>query len=104
MAQRVDTDAVAEPVHHWSPSWGVSSSEKSVVTLLSQAGASSCAADEVACDNGNCIAAELACDFTDTCADGSDEKHCGENWGSHLHQYPGGGGDQAPLGWHGQGT
>ncbi|NXA80023.1 AEGP protein, partial [Thryothorus ludovicianus] len=40
-------------------------------------GASPCGADEVACDSGDCIAAELACDFADTCADGSDEKHCG---------------------------
>ncbi|NWX38022.1 AEGP protein, partial [Notiomystis cincta] len=48
-----------------------------LVTLLSRAGASPCAADKVACDSGDCIAAELACDFTNTCADGSDEKRCG---------------------------
>ncbi|NXB12753.1 AEGP protein, partial [Cnemophilus loriae] len=51
--------------------------EKPLVMLPSQAGASPCAADEVACDSGGCIAAELACDFADTCADGSDEKRCG---------------------------
>ncbi|NXQ67572.1 AEGP protein, partial [Quiscalus mexicanus] len=51
--------------------------EKPLVTLPSQAHASPCAADEVACDSGDCIAAELACDFADTCADGSDEEHCG---------------------------
>ncbi|NXO83541.1 AEGP protein, partial [Sitta europaea] len=56
---------------------GVSPSEKLLVTLPSQAGASPCGADKVACDSGDCIAAELACDFADTCADGSDEKHCG---------------------------
>ncbi|XP_077644006.1 apical endosomal glycoprotein [Lonchura striata] len=55
----------------------VKEKEKLLVTLPSQAGASPCAADEVACDSGDCIAAELACDFADTCADGSDEKHCG---------------------------
>ncbi|KAL2297917.1 hypothetical protein Nmel_016872 [Mimus melanotis] len=48
-----------------------------VVMLPSQAGARPCTADEMACDSGDCIAAELACDFADTCADGSDEKHCG---------------------------
>ncbi|NXJ69479.1 AEGP protein, partial [Rostratula benghalensis] len=36
-----------------------------------------CTAEEVACDNGDCISAELACDFTETCPSGSDEKHCG---------------------------
>ncbi|NWH34041.1 AEGP protein, partial [Chloropsis hardwickii] len=50
---------------------------KLLVTLPSQAGVSPCAADKVACDSGDCIAAELACDFADTCADGSDEKRCG---------------------------
>ncbi|XP_027559169.1 apical endosomal glycoprotein isoform X4 [Neopelma chrysocephalum] len=50
---------------------------QSPVTLLSQGGASPCAAGEVACDSGGCIAAELVCDFNDTCTDGSDEKHCG---------------------------
>ncbi|XP_032933719.1 apical endosomal glycoprotein [Catharus ustulatus] len=55
----------------------VKEQEKPLVNLLSQAGASSCAADEMACDSGDCIAAELACDFADTCADGSDEKQCG---------------------------
>ncbi|NWR42690.1 AEGP protein, partial [Regulus satrapa] len=50
---------------------------KLLVTLPSQVGSSPCAADKVACDNGDCIAAELACDFADTCADGSDEKRCG---------------------------
>ncbi|NWY39859.1 AEGP protein, partial [Sylvia atricapilla] len=65
------------PFHHCSTFCGVSPSEKSVVVLPSQADASPCAADEVACDSGECIAAELACDFADTCADGSDEKHCG---------------------------
>ncbi|XP_072792909.1 apical endosomal glycoprotein [Taeniopygia guttata] len=73
----VDTDAVAGPFHHCSPPWGVLPSEKPLVTLPSQAGASPCAADEVSCASGDCIAAELACDFADTCADGSDEKHCG---------------------------
>lgn len=83
---------------------GVSPSEKPVVMLPNQAGASPCAADEVACDTGDCIAAELACDFADTCTDGSDEKHCGESQGRHLHQHASSGGDQALLGWHGQGT
>nr|XP_041575661.1 apical endosomal glycoprotein [Taeniopygia guttata] len=55
----------------------VKEQEKPLVTLPSQAGASPCAADEVSCASGDCIAAELACDFADTCADGSDEKHCG---------------------------
>ncbi|NWI01420.1 AEGP protein, partial [Tichodroma muraria] len=50
---------------------------KLLVTLPSQTGASPCGADEMACDSGDCIAADLACDFADTCADGSDEKHCG---------------------------
>ncbi|NXH22444.1 AEGP protein, partial [Bucco capensis] len=47
------------------------------ITLPSQAGVSPCSAEEVTCDNGDCIRAELACDFTKTCTDGSDEKHCG---------------------------
>ncbi|XP_056361386.1 apical endosomal glycoprotein [Oenanthe melanoleuca] len=51
--------------------------ELAVVALPGRAGGSPCAADEVACDSGGCIAAELACDFADTCADGSDEKRCG---------------------------
>ncbi|KFO76027.1 Apical endosomal glycoprotein, partial [Cuculus canorus] len=45
--------------------------------LPSRARASRCAAEEVACDSGDCISAELACDFTRNCVDGSDEKHCG---------------------------
>ncbi|NXU21139.1 AEGP protein, partial [Pardalotus punctatus] len=56
---------------------GVSPSEEPLVTLPSWTGASPCKAEEMACDSGDCIAAELACDFADTCADGSDEKHCG---------------------------
>ncbi|KAM6192740.1 apical endosomal glycoprotein [Sarcoramphus papa] len=51
--------------------------EKPLTTLPSRAGASPCAAEEVACDSGGCIGAELACDFAETCADGSDEKRCG---------------------------
>ncbi|KAM6316011.1 apical endosomal glycoprotein [Podargus strigoides] len=51
--------------------------EKPLTTLPSQAGASLCAAKEVACDSGDCISMELACDFAETCADGSDEKRCG---------------------------
>uniref|UniRef100_A0A8C3D5M3 Uncharacterized protein n=1 Tax=Corvus moneduloides TaxID=1196302 RepID=A0A8C3D5M3_CORMO len=50
--------------------------------LCTSVSASPCTADEVACDSGDCIAAELACDFADTCADGSDEKRCGESQGS----------------------
>ncbi|NWR89547.1 AEGP protein, partial [Furnarius figulus] len=50
---------------------------KPPVMLPSQAGASRCTAEQVACDNGDCIAAEQACDFANTCADGSDEKRCG---------------------------
>ncbi|XP_009070402.1 PREDICTED: apical endosomal glycoprotein, partial [Acanthisitta chloris] len=50
---------------------------KSPVTLPSRPSASPCAAEDVACDSGGCITAELACDFADTCADGSDEKRCG---------------------------
>ncbi|KAM6243739.1 apical endosomal glycoprotein [Porphyrio hochstetteri] len=45
--------------------------------LPSRAGAWSCAAEEVACDSGGCVSTELACDFADTCTDGSDEKRCG---------------------------
>ncbi|KAM3660245.1 apical endosomal glycoprotein [Ammospiza maritima maritima] len=55
----------------------VKEKEKPLVTLPSQARAGPCAADEVACGSGDCIAAELACDFTHTCADGSDEERCG---------------------------
>ncbi|NWI31419.1 AEGP protein, partial [Sula dactylatra] len=51
--------------------------EKPSTTLPSQAGASPCRAEEVACDSGKCISAELVCDFANTCNDGSDEKHCG---------------------------
>ncbi|XP_065710018.2 apical endosomal glycoprotein [Patagioenas fasciata] len=51
--------------------------EEASITLPSQAGASPCAAGEVPCDSGGCIDAELACDFAETCADGSDEKRCG---------------------------
>ncbi|KAM6047770.1 apical endosomal glycoprotein isoform 2-T2 [Chlamydotis macqueenii] len=51
--------------------------EKPLAKLPSQAGASPCAAEEVACDSGGCISAELACDFAETCSDGSDEKRCG---------------------------
>ncbi|NXP04916.1 AEGP protein, partial [Thinocorus orbignyianus] len=47
------------------------------VTLLSPPRARPCSAQEVACDSGECISAELACDFTDNCAHGSEEKHCG---------------------------
>nr|XP_025046305.1 apical endosomal glycoprotein [Pelodiscus sinensis] len=36
-----------------------------------------CAPEEFACDNEKCIRPELACDFTDTCEDGSDETSCG---------------------------
>ncbi|XP_071430418.1 apical endosomal glycoprotein isoform X2 [Pithys albifrons albifrons] len=50
---------------------------KAPVMLPSRAGASRCTAQQVACDNGDCIAAEQACDFADTCPDGSDEKRCG---------------------------
>ncbi|XP_075376121.1 apical endosomal glycoprotein [Mycteria americana] len=46
-------------------------------TLPSRVGAGPCAAEEVACDSKGCIGAELACDFVETCADGSDEKRCG---------------------------
>ncbi|NXR31189.1 AEGP protein, partial [Zosterops hypoxanthus] len=48
-----------------------------VALLPSQGDGSPCAAEEVACGSGGCIAAELACDFADTCTDGSDEKLCG---------------------------
>ncbi|NXS75447.1 AEGP protein, partial [Pandion haliaetus] len=51
--------------------------EKPLTMLPNWVGASPCAAEEVACDSGGCIGAELACDFAETCADGSDEKHCG---------------------------
>ncbi|NWS66157.1 AEGP protein, partial [Crotophaga sulcirostris] len=46
-------------------------------TRLPSRAASVCAAEKVACDSGDCISAELACDFAETCADGSDEKRCG---------------------------
>ncbi|XP_077692352.1 apical endosomal glycoprotein [Eretmochelys imbricata] len=36
-----------------------------------------CTPEEFTCDNKKCISAELACDFTETCEDGSDEKYCG---------------------------
>ncbi|NWI66119.1 AEGP protein, partial [Todus mexicanus] len=42
-----------------------------------RADTSPCGAEEVACDNGDCIRAELACDFVETCHDGSDETRCG---------------------------
>ncbi|KAK2517703.1 Mamdc4, partial [Columba guinea] len=51
--------------------------EEASTTLPSRAGAGPCAAGEVPCDSGSCIDAELACDFAETCADGSDEKRCG---------------------------
>ncbi|NXG54983.1 AEGP protein, partial [Hemiprocne comata] len=51
--------------------------EKPSPTLPSQTGASPCTAEEVACDSGGCISTELACDFAQTCADGSDEQRCG---------------------------
>ncbi|XP_064324526.1 apical endosomal glycoprotein isoform X2 [Phalacrocorax carbo] len=51
--------------------------EKPTITLLSHAGASPCPAEEVTCDSGRCISAELVCDFAKTCKDSSDEKHCG---------------------------
>ncbi|NXS63030.1 AEGP protein, partial [Brachypteracias leptosomus] len=60
-----------------SPSGAVLPTEKPLPPLPSQAAASPCAPGEVACDSGGCIRAELACDFTQTCADGSDEKRCG---------------------------
>ncbi|NWU98272.1 AEGP protein, partial [Upupa epops] len=53
-------------------------SETPSTQLPSQAGAGACATGQVACDSGDCISAELACDFAETCADGSDEKRCGE--------------------------
>ncbi|NXR67908.1 AEGP protein, partial [Rhadina sibilatrix] len=55
----------------------VEEQEKPVVVLPSQEDGRACAADEVACDSGECIAADLACDFSDTCTDGSDEERCG---------------------------
>ncbi|KAM6110317.1 apical endosomal glycoprotein [Pterocles gutturalis] len=51
--------------------------ERPVPTLPSRVRDGPCAAEEVACDSGDCIGAELTCDFAETCADGSDEKHCG---------------------------
>ncbi|NXG02154.1 AEGP protein, partial [Sakesphorus luctuosus] len=56
---------------------GVSPSGKAQVMLPSWAGASRCTAQQVACDNGDCIAAEQACDFADMCPDRSDEQRCG---------------------------
>ncbi|NWX13178.1 AEGP protein, partial [Aegotheles bennettii] len=46
-------------------------------TLPSRVRADPCVAGEVACASGGCVSAELACDFAQTCADGSEEKHCG---------------------------
>ncbi|NXX96963.1 AEGP protein, partial [Centropus bengalensis] len=60
-----------------SESQGGSPSEKLPAQLPSRAAGSSCAAEQVACDSGECISTELACDFAPTCADGSDEKRCG---------------------------
>ncbi|XP_014805198.1 PREDICTED: apical endosomal glycoprotein [Calidris pugnax] len=51
--------------------------DKTSVTLPSRPHASPCKAEEVACDSGGCISAELACDFAESCADSSDEKRCG---------------------------
>lgn len=68
------------PLLHCSPSWGAAA-EKPLTTLPSRAGAGPCGAGEVACDSGSCIRAELACDFTESCTDGSDEKRCGETRG-----------------------
>ncbi|NWT47886.1 AEGP protein, partial [Chroicocephalus maculipennis] len=56
---------------------GGSPSDNTSTTLPSQTRAAPCTAEEVACDSGDCISAELACDFVETCADGSDEKRCG---------------------------
>uniref|UniRef100_A0A8D0L0D3 MAM domain containing 4 n=1 Tax=Strix occidentalis caurina TaxID=311401 RepID=A0A8D0L0D3_STROC len=79
-ARRGDAGGAARPSQsHHSPSRVVSPSEKPLTTLPSRAGTGPCAAEEVACDSGDCIGAELACDFAETCADGSDEKCCGES-------------------------
>ncbi|NWI90946.1 AEGP protein, partial [Pitta sordida] len=56
---------------------GCEQEQETPVMLPGRAGAGSCPADQVACGSGGCVAAELVCDFADTCADGSDEKHCG---------------------------
>ncbi|NXA24886.1 AEGP protein, partial [Ibidorhyncha struthersii] len=56
---------------------GQRSPDKPSTTLPSQAHASPCTANSVACDSGDCISAELACDFAETCSNGSDEKRCG---------------------------
>ncbi|XP_009956989.1 PREDICTED: apical endosomal glycoprotein, partial [Leptosomus discolor] len=56
----------------------VQEQEKLSTMLPGRVGSPShCTAEEVACDSGGCIDAELACDFTETCPDGSDEKRCG---------------------------
>ncbi|XP_061867755.1 apical endosomal glycoprotein [Colius striatus] len=48
-----------------------------VTALPSRARASPCVPGAVPCHSGGCIAAELACDFNETCGDGSDEQLCG---------------------------
>ncbi|XP_064379614.1 apical endosomal glycoprotein [Dromaius novaehollandiae] len=51
--------------------------EKPQIALPDRDAAGPCGAEEFACDSGQCIGAELACDFAEGCADGSDEKRCG---------------------------
>ncbi|KAM6337543.1 apical endosomal glycoprotein [Alca torda] len=70
-------DLILSPGCVHEPAQGVSPSDKTSTTLPSQTRAAPCTAKEVACDSGDCISAELVCDFAETCADGSDEKRCG---------------------------
>uniref|UniRef100_A0A8C2TZ18 MAM domain containing 4 n=1 Tax=Coturnix japonica TaxID=93934 RepID=A0A8C2TZ18_COTJA len=55
----------------------VQQKEPAPMALPGQARGSPCMAEQFSCDDGGCISAELACDFNNTCADGSDENHCG---------------------------
>ncbi|KAM8796695.1 apical endosomal glycoprotein [Eudromia elegans] len=50
---------------------------KPAVTLPARGAAGPCAAGEFSCGSGQCIAAELACDFVRNCPLGADEARCG---------------------------
>ncbi|XP_062447283.1 apical endosomal glycoprotein [Rhea pennata] len=51
--------------------------EKPQITLPGRDPSGPCTAEQFACDSGECISAEQACDFAKGCDNNSDEKHCG---------------------------